>query len=156
MKLLPEEPTQEMLDAAKNCPKIVFINERLATEQIRSGATFTFLSGRPTAMEQAYQAMFAAAPEVKDEPVAYARTFNGEIMVDGLSVFADTADRELQQMNAEFPYDADTRQVIPLYAHQSPRIAELEAEVARLRRGEFICKSCGIRKDSEGFEKVDF
>jgi hypothetical protein len=116
MKLLPEVPTQEMeIDGIE-----------------------ASLLGRPsvddsTYVNSIYQAMYAAAPDVKDEPVAYARTFNGEIMVDGLTLFADTADGELRQMNAEFPDDADKRKVIPLYAHPSPRIAELEAEVVKLR-----------------------
>lgn len=32
----------------------------------------------------------------------------------------------------------------------SAALLECEEEVRRLRRGEFICKKCGIRKDSEG------
>ena len=29
------------------------------------------------------------------------------------------------------------------------RIVELEREIAAIKRGEFICKKCGLRKDSE-------
>ena len=32
---------------------------------------------------------------------------------------------------------------------QAARIAELERENAELKRSEFICKQCGLRKDSE-------
>ena len=35
------------------------------------------------------------------------------------------------------------------------RVAELEVEVAALKRGEFICQKCLLRKDSE-FERGDF
>lgn len=33
--------------------------------------------------------------------------------------------------------------------HQAARIAELERDNAELKRSEFICKQCGLRKDSE-------
>lgn len=36
------------------------------------------------------------------------------------------------------------------------KIAQLEAENAELKRGEFICKQCGLRKDSEPTGKGDF
>jgi len=122
MKLLPEVPTKDLLNYLRVC---------------RGGITCTeFPPNCPKCgdtAEHTYANLYATAPDVKDEPVAYARTFNGEIMVDGLTLFADTADGELRQMNAEFPDDADKRKVIPLYAHPSPRIAALEAEVVKLR-----------------------
>lgn len=75
---------------------------------------------------------YAAAPEVKDEPVAFARMYDGEVMVDGVSVFADTAQRELDRLNAEYPDDADRREIVPLY-RCPPEVEALKAEIERLR-----------------------
>lgn len=38
---------------------------------------------------------------------------------------------------------------------QQGAIRELEAEIARLKRGEFICRHCGLRKDAES-EHAEF
>jgi hypothetical protein len=39
--------------------------------------------------------------------------------------------------------------IIELTDHQR-RIAELETEIEQLKRGEYICAKCGLRKDGEG------
>jgi len=45
---------------------------------------------------------------------------------------------------------------IPLCAEAANEIERLRAEVAALRRGEFICMRCALRKDSEHDAPVDF
>ena len=43
----------------------------------------------------------------------------------------------------------------PAYDEQQQRIAELEQQLDKLKRMEFICSRCGIRKDGES-EGGDF
>ena len=106
MKYLPELPTKELLDA--------------------------IAYGQPIASshEDIYTRIRAAAPEMKDEPVAFARTFDGEMITDSLTMFLDTAERELSRMNAEFP-DVDRREIVPLY-RCPPEVEALKAEIERL------------------------
>ena len=68
-----------------------------------------------------YKALWRTAPEVKDEPVAWEIRCNGKRIHHGHNAIADYRDLD--------PSATST----PLYAHPSPRIAELEAEVAKLR-----------------------
>ena len=128
MKLLPKMPTEEMIEeGAQRLVRVETGNELWPD----SWNPADVAAARNEA-ERCYLSMYAAAPEMKDEPVAFARTFDGEMITDSLTMFLDTAERELSRMNAEFP-DVDRREIVPLYAHPSPRIAELEAEVARLK-----------------------
>lgn len=41
-------------------------------------------------------------------------------------------------------------------AQSEETIAEQQREIERLKRREYICKSCGLRKDSEHNEPVEF
>lgn len=43
-----------------------------------------------------------------------------------------------------------------LVREQQQEIIRLSSELLRLRRGEFICRSCGLRKDSEPGLVCDF
>ena len=113
MKLLPEVPTEEMLTSL--------------TEDCDESGNAT-----PLTPDIAYQRLYAAAPEMKDEPVAFARTFDGEMITDSLTMFLDTAERELSRMNAEFP-DVDRREIVPLY-RCPPEVEALKAEIERLKK----------------------
>lgn len=68
-----------------------------------------------------YQAMYAAAPEVKDAPVAWRQRNRS----DRFSYFDPPFNPSVAHDNG-VPY-------VALYTHPSPRIAALEAEVAKLR-----------------------
>ena len=98
MKLLPEEPTQEMLIA---------------------GWDHYFKYSHNAALGL-YKAMYAAAPEVKDEPVGWCKDGaieEGRAKKQSIVVWTDKY--------------SDTP--VELFLHPSPRIAELELEVVRLK-----------------------
>lgn len=73
---------------------------------------------------------YDAAPEVKDEPVAWAVTWNGEF-TDNL--FDCEMNAKTCKLTLDSEHTGDKRDIVPLFTHPSPRIAELEAEVKALQ-----------------------
>ena len=99
MKLLPEEPTQEMDDAYEDAGNNMFSHA-------------------------GYKALYAAAPEVNDAPVAWIHP----AVIAALQFEHHTIFQSAAISNREHPHYQ-----LALYTHPSPRIAELEQEVSKLR-----------------------
>jgi hypothetical protein len=63
--------------------------------------------------------------------------------------FARQLERELSQVKTRLAQETN-------FKYNANRRADYaEAELAKLKRGEFICKRCGLRKDAE-FERGNF
>lgn len=110
MKLLPKEPTPTMMAAYAKCGMHLH----------RDG----------------YNAMYAAAPEVKDEPFTWAVVDeDGDIQIN-----FPTREEAHEFITCGIAENTDDDHVVSILAncvvrplYSSPRIAEMEQEVARLR-----------------------
>lgn len=118
MKLLPKEPTPEMWEKAWNSIKD---NEEL--ERVRKVLSIHEIRMLPNHF---CGAMYAAAPEVKEEQVFWQYRHNMNGLTGLWHNCCGVAEYEDRKQMPEY----ETR---ALYASPSPRIAELEAEVEKLR-----------------------
>ena len=63
-KMVPVEPTEEMLDAGANCPQMAIVNGIISTQSLRTGADYGLgKTKRTSALAECYRAMLDAAPQ---------------------------------------------------------------------------------------------
>ena len=127
MKLLPEVPTQEMWDRAWNEIKA---NDELARAwKVLSVDEIRMLFDH-------FFKVIAAAPEVRDEPVGWCKDGaieEGRAKKQSIVVWTDKY--------------SDTP--VELFLHPSPRIAELEAEVAAASKLIALLKKLPLAIDAD-------
>ena len=65
-QLVPKKATHEMRVASSKTPRMKFIDDQIATAQIRMGVVFKELAGEQTAIDDAWEAMLDAAPKYEE------------------------------------------------------------------------------------------